>query len=386
MKRFFLTGLMLACLAVASPGWAQSFHQDQSEESPGNNSQGNKEKGKTSSQGKVITNDNLSATKASGDEAPAAGRAVAKEFPSVSLPGKSWAVEIRAAGFTLDPDQSSPGGKRRIMANNPTTGVIISVQLEQVDHVPDLDECRQYQRNRIKDFAGKYDLQDVKYWDDGRMAFVEYFIPAIQGAPIRQKNLFACFSRENVFVDVHISKSLYETKDELSLRAVMGTVYVAAANGGTASDSSPNSMDLFEQGSRLFLQNKFREAIDPYQKALDLEKSDPRLEKNLWRVLVDNLGMAYGITGDLREARATFEFGLSQDNSYPLFYYNLACAYAEMDDMDDTISNLKTAFTYKENVIAGESMPDPRQDDSFQRFMKNEKFRKLADSLMNSPK
>jgi hypothetical protein len=49
--------------------------------------------------------------------------------------------------------------------------------------------------------------------------------------------------------------------------------------------------------------------------------------------------------------------------------------------MDSAMRYLSTAFKYRQNVIAGEKMPDPRGDDSFQRFMKNEKFRKLIDSF-----
>ena len=96
---------------------------------------------------------------------------------------------------------------------------------------------------------------------------------------------------------------------------------------------------------------------------------------------MDNLGMAYGITGDLKMAKETFEYGVSQDKTYPMFYYNLACTYAEMNDIERAMPYLKTAFGYKENVIKVETMPDPRSDDSFQRFMNNEKFRSLTDSL-----
>ncbi len=83
----------------------------------------------------------------------------------------------------------------------------------------------------------------------------------------------------------------------------------------------------------------------------------------------------------LPRAKATFEYGLSQDSTYPSFHYNMACAYAEMNDMNKAMAYLRTAFQYKENVIPGEKMPDPRKDPSFQRFMSNEEFRKLVDSL-----
>jgi|ERR1051325_2715951 tetratricopeptide (TPR) repeat protein len=137
---------------------------------------------------------------------------------------------------------------------------------------------------------------------------------------------------------------------------------------------SPEVMKLLEQGSRYYLQHQFREAIPPYAKALELEKKHATLDPRFWRVLVDNLGMAYGITGDLAAAKATFEYGISKEATYPMFYYNLACTYAEMDDLDHTLPNLRLAFKYKGNMMGGERFPDPANDDSFQRFMNDERF------------
>jgi YD repeat-containing protein len=148
---------------------------------------------------------------------------------------------------------------------------------------------------------------------------------------------------------------------------------------GNASSSS--SLDLFRSGSKFYIQNKFAEAIGPYQQALDLEKENPKLDKIPWRVLVDNLGMAYGITGDLKRAKETFEYGLSKDPSYSMFHYNLACTYAEMGNLESTMISLKKAYTYRANHNPGESIPDPRTDSSFQRFMKNDKFLKFLDSV-----
>ena len=96
------------------------------------------------------------------------------------------------------------------------------------------------------------------------------------------------------------------------------------------------------------------------------------MSQNYWRVLVDNLGMAYGMT---------LNYGVSQDPSYPMFYYNLACVAAERKDMNKTMDYLGKAFARKANSIPGEGMPDPRQDDSFKRFMSNDQFRNFADPL-----
>jgi len=136
----------------------------------------------------------------------------------------------------------------------------------------------------------------------------------------------------------------------------------------------PETRKLMEQGSRFFLERDYKRAIPPYQKALDREKANRNLSQTLLRVLVDNLGMAYGISGDLKKAKETFEYGLSKDPKYPMFHYNMACTYAEMNDVDKTIAYLKQAFEYKDNMIKGERFPDPWTDDSFQRFMKDDKF------------
>ena len=136
----------------------------------------------------------------------------------------------------------------------------------------------------------------------------------------------------------------------------------------------PETRKLLEEGSRFFLVGDYKKAIPPYQKALDREKAERTLGLSIWRVMVDNLGMAYGISGDLKKAKETFEYGISKDPKYPMFHYNMACTYGEMNDPDKAIVYLKQAFDYKDNMIKGEKMPDPWEDSSFQRFLSNEKF------------
>ena len=133
-------------------------------------------------------------------------------------------------------------------------------------------------------------------------------------------------------------------------------------------------MELMQEGSAHYLRRDFKKAIGPYQKALDLEKQKRTLEQTLWRVLVDNLGMSYGISGNLKVAKETFEYGISEDPDYPMFYYNMACTYGELDNLEKAIEYLRLAFARKDNMIAGEKFPDPAKDSSFARFADNEKF------------
>jgi tetratricopeptide (TPR) repeat protein len=143
-----------------------------------------------------------------------------------------------------------------------------------------------------------------------------------------------------------------------------------------------DALYYFLAGGRLWLAKDYKGAIAPYEKALELEKKNPTLSRDYWRVLVDSLGMAYGMNGDLDRAEATLRYGVSKDPDYPMFYYNLACASGERGNMNAAMKYLREAFARKQNSIAGESVPDPRTDDSFRKFMSNAEFKEFADGLV----
>jgi tetratricopeptide (TPR) repeat protein len=138
--------------------------------------------------------------------------------------------------------------------------------------------------------------------------------------------------------------------------------------------SDPVVTENFATASKAFLQQDYPVAAKSYQKVLDLEKNKRTLSKKYFLVLVDNLGMSYGISGKLDKAKNIFDYGLTQYSDYPLFYYNLACTYGEQKKMNEAITQLRTAFKYKANVLEGETMPDPLKDDSFRYFVDKEEF------------
>jgi tetratricopeptide (TPR) repeat protein len=134
---------------------------------------------------------------------------------------------------------------------------------------------------------------------------------------------------------------------------------------------------LWCQGGEAFVRQTsqgFAASITPYRRALQLEKKHRVLSHDAWLVLVDNLGMAYGVTGEIDEAREVLEYGIAQEPGYPLFYYEMACVYAETGDRAMVLEYLRRAFERRANVIPGVAMPDPESDDSFQKFMDDPAF------------
>lgn len=134
-------------------------------------------------------------------------------------------------------------------------------------------------------------------------------------------------------------------------------------------------------GQTFFKEEKYAEAIGPYEKARTLEKNGTQLSSDQHRILVDQLVMAYGVSGQLKKAHTLLDEAISQDPAYPLNYYNLACAFAEEGNKDKMLANLTLAFQHKDHVLKGEQIPDPRSDSSFQKYVRDDDFLKLMKTL-----
>jgi len=289
----------------------------------------------------------------------------------LSLPAKDWGVVLDLPGFALKTVETKPDGRRYIVAENQNTNVVVSLTLEAIKSGARVSSCRESLEEKTKNTEVK--IRDVRFSRAGDVDFLRYTVPEFRGQPVKQESLFTCQFYDNTYIDLHVSKVNYTPADEPLFAGVVQSMQIDKVQR--------SSMELAAEGSRLYIQRDYKGAIGPYSQALELEKVNPKLEKPLWYVLVDNLGMSYGITGDLQKAKETFQYGVNKDPTYPIFYYNLACAYAELGDAMEAGNYLKKAFEYKANVLPGENIPDPRKDDSFKKLMKNKEFQELAETL-----
>ncbi|HEY7338488.1 MAG TPA: hypothetical protein VH639_26615 [Bryobacteraceae bacterium] len=282
---------------------------------------------------------------------------------------RPWVLQMDAPGFVVKENGTKADGRRYLLAESDSSGSALSITLESVTGRADLDGCRQELHGRTAP-GGPFKLAQIKESQIGGMAVLEYMIPVANGAPVNQKNLFACLAKDDVYADIHISKIDFKEKDELLLNAILSSARFVEL------DKDANL--LFGEGSVYYLRQDYEKAIGPYRRALDLEKQTPKLDKARWRVLIDNLAMAYGITGKLDMADEVLKYGASKDPAYPMFYFVMADNSAERNDFDNTMKFLRLALEFRGNVNAGEKLPDPLTDDSFRRFYQNPEFRDLA--------
>ena len=219
-----------------------------------------------------------------------------------------------------------------------------------------------------------YKLEQMKSYERGAVYMLEYVIPDFRGQPVHQKNVFGFVTVGDMGFDFHISKIGYAAADSNFLDSLLDNIKVIE-------NYTPDSRTQFGYGSIFYLQQNWARAIPHYESAVELEKQKPVLSPVEWIVLVDNLGMAYGLSGDLSKAKATFEYGVREKPTYPMFHYNLGCAHAELGDIEGALEELRTAFQYKNQSNPGEGIPDPTKDDSFKRYLNDPRFTKLAGEL-----
>ncbi|HEX4968950.1 MAG TPA: tetratricopeptide repeat protein [Nitrospiraceae bacterium] len=326
----------------------------------------------------------------------------------VTWPEKGLGLSIDLTGFKKEIDQVKPDGRRYLMASHPKTKLDVSITLEKVTTKASATGCLE-QLRLIQNDSSVTRGQDIALNTTGEIPTLEYTIQKFRGVRVDQKNVYACIAQDNVYADIHLSKAQYTAADARFFQSILKTLRLQPPPSEIVPPPAPappkemvrlpapappkemirlqppappNSMELLNMGNALYRQYKYGRAIAPYQKAFELEKAEPQLDRILWRTLIDNLGMAYGKTGHLKEAKDIFEQGIQADPTYPMFHYNLACTFADMNDLDHAMQSLKTAFRHRKNQNPGEEgMPDPRQNTSFQRFMKHDTFRNLVDDL-----
>ena len=106
----------------------------------------------------------------------------------------------------------------------------------------------------------------------------------------------------------------------------------------------------------LFAPKHSQFAAPYYKQSLRLVPVTPATLK-LRRTITDKLIAAYNGTGDSDDARPTAEHAIEDDPTWPMNYYNLACADANDDRLEPARLHLEQAFARKTNLPAGQTMP-----------------------------
>jgi tetratricopeptide (TPR) repeat protein len=299
----------------------------------------------------------------------------------MAIPGVKGVLEFDVGPVTPETSVRPDGKEVQLRAFGRPDKLDITAFLQQVRFPASAERCRDEWWPETKKAPFQRDNLQETIVKDG-IARVEFIVPEFKGVKVHQKNLHAYLGAGDLCAEIHMSKVAFGPGDQKLFEDFLASVKLRPDALPSAEQSQGrDSSYYFAEGSKFYLQQNYSEAENSYLKALDLNRQDHALSKDYFHVLVDNLGMSYGISGKLLQAKATFEFGLTQDREYPMFYYNLACTYGEMGKMEDALVQLRLAYKYKANMIAGETFPDPLKDDSFRHFVDKEEFVKSVHEM-----
>lgn len=295
----------------------------------------------------------------------------------ISIPGVSGSLELDAGPARWESRVRPDGKETQLRSMNRPDGLVITAFLQKVDFDGSAEKCREewWPATEKGSREHGWKIDHLEKSSQGSIALVAYLILEYKGMPVRQKSVHAYLGGRDLCAEIHLSKVQFAQQDQKLFDQVLATIQLRTDDSAAPEKAqSSQASEYFGQGSRFYMQHNYPAAAERYQKALDLERQKRTLTPTTFRVLIDNLGMSYGISGDLAKAKETFAYGIAQDPEYPLFYYNMACTYGEMGKMDESLEQLRLAFKYKANMIAGESFPDPMTDDSFRSFVHDQKF------------
>jgi tetratricopeptide (TPR) repeat protein len=306
----------------------------------------------------------------------------------MAIPGVKGVLQLDVGPTTFQTRVRPDGKEVQLQAFERPDQLKITAFLQNVTFAASAEKCRDEwwpgTKKAVK--MQRNDLQETVVKDG--IARVEFIVPEFEGVKVRQKDVQAYLGSGNLCAEIHLSKTAFNPDDQKLFEDLLASVELLSDTSPSidqrqnpAQPQDQDSSYYFALGSKFYMQQNYSEAQDAYLKALDLDRQKPTLSKDYFRVLVDNLGMSYGIPGKLLQAKATFEFGLTQDPEYPMFYYNLACVDGEMDKMSDALAHLRLFYKYKANMIAGETLPDPLRDDSFRKFVHKEEFVKAVHEM-----
>jgi tetratricopeptide (TPR) repeat protein len=182
---------------------------------------------------------------------------------------------------------------------------------------------------------------------------------------VHSYNLYGFAGNAKTCTEIHISGEKGTAAEEEAMKAVLTDFHPDLTY-------QPNAVDYFMLATLLFKSSPAL-SVPYYDSSLKALPNDVRFLTPR-RIVTDQLVMALGMSGDLKNSRAYAERAIASDPDYPINYYNLACADAEQGNATDAKLHLQQAFDRRANVLKGESMPDPTKDDSILKLKKNKEF------------
>lgn len=290
----------------------------------------------------------------------------------VAVPGIKGVLEIDVGPSPWHLDFLPEDKWTMLQARQRPDHVSISALLRQVTFPATAESCRNEFWPKLKQAISDR-IADVQQSLDGGFARVAYTLNGVDGGPAH--HLLAYLGDRDLCSEIHLSKAGFTPADQNTFEQVLASVRLLPDESGLQAAGQPQSSSSFvAQGDEARAQSNYAAAAHFYQRAFDLEKANKTFENDMFLDLISRLAFSYRMNGELNKAKDTLDYGLSQSATYPIFHYDLACTYAQMGKVDESIGQLRQAFQYSAKVAPTQIPANPEEDSCFSKIANDPRF------------
>lgn len=178
----------------------------------------------------------------------------------------------------------------------------VSIFIEPIDKCKTSEECRDYVLNLGNPAWGKFqDLAKSKIKD---FHYFEFYRPEAMGKPLKMLDMYAQYVDQGYWVDVHISKVLYEKKDHALFEKVINSIdFVPKNNSQSENFDSIRTDGQKAIDSWLGFWDKLK-CRESYSNLAQLTRTD--VSEKLWIKFCENTNKSVGAVRSRKLIAAAF--------------------------------------------------------------------------------
>jgi tetratricopeptide (TPR) repeat protein len=296
----------------------------------------------------------------------------ATNLARVEVPGVPGVLEIDVGASPWHLDFLPEDKWTMLQANQRPDHVIVNALLRQAQFAATAQSCKNEMWSKVQQSLGAK-IQNLQENFTGGFAREE-FTMSEEGTPVRQ--LYAYLGSRDLCVQVNLSKANFSPDDQKAFEQILASVRLLPDQSGikAAAQTQETSSSLMAQGDEAREQSNYAAAARSYERAFALEKATRTFPDDMFLDLISRLGFAYRMNGNLAKAKDTLDYGLAQNSDYPIFHYDMACVYAQMGDVDQSVGHLRTAYQHRAKVAPTQLPAYPAEDGCFSKIANDPRF------------
>jgi hypothetical protein len=292
-------------------------------------------------------------------------------------PNFGWAVEMPFHGFSIIEAKQYDKDSFKVRAFDERREIFVEIYFE--SGAPNVDSKKVrlfYESNQNR---SKIKKENVKKWEADSAAYLIYNSKEILVDPKGDElNGDMYFSKGSTWVDVRFRKPYFKEGDEKVIKNILQSVKII---GGF----EPSTEDNVFMGNLYCISGFSDNCLTCLGRAFDSEKKAPALSREIRISLCENYANALRLKGERNRATVVLDFGLAFDK-YPMYYWTMARIYGDLGDEDNAVEMLAAAVENRKDLLPGEKLPDPRQDESFKVLGMKESFRAKITKIFTTAK